>query len=125
MNKMNPEIKADWLSALRSGEYQQGAGRLKIVGEDGEKPSYCCLGVLTDLAAKAGVVEWYDLNSLGGVREDEGYIETGVLPVAVQYWAGLPGNNVGTYSSETKVLTELNDDGVDFEEIANIIEENF
>lgn len=44
MNRMNPEIKTNWLVALRNGEYTQGRNHLKrtINGEN----LYCCLGVL-------------------------------------------------------------------------------
>ena len=38
---MTPELKAQWIAALRSGEYTQGRGALKT-GDGG----YCCLGVL-------------------------------------------------------------------------------
>lgn len=34
------KIKEDWLSALRSGKYQQGSGKLRC------NNYYCCLGVL-------------------------------------------------------------------------------
>lgn len=39
---MNPEIKAKWVAALRSGEYQKGADWLhnEALG------THCCLGVL-------------------------------------------------------------------------------
>ena len=37
--KLNPEAKAKWVAALRSGKYKQGHGRLR----DGD--TFCCLGV--------------------------------------------------------------------------------
>lgn len=37
--KLDPEFKAKWIAALRSGEYSQGRFRL-FKGDD-----YCCLGV--------------------------------------------------------------------------------
>ena len=37
--KLDPEFKAKWVTALRSGEYKQGRGLL-YTGE-----AYCCLGV--------------------------------------------------------------------------------
>jgi hypothetical protein len=49
--RMEPGIKAQWLSALRSGEYKQGQGKLAKVAESGEK-QYCCLGVLCDIAIR-------------------------------------------------------------------------
>lgn len=44
MTKMNPELKAKWVEALRSGEYQQGVMYLKRDG------CFCCLGVLCEVA---------------------------------------------------------------------------
>lgn len=41
---MDTELKAKWVAALRSGEYQQARGTLF----DGE--GYCCLGVLCKVA---------------------------------------------------------------------------
>ncbi len=44
---MDKELKAKWISALKSGNYKQGTGCLKktVLGEN----KYCCLGVLCDL----------------------------------------------------------------------------
>ena len=41
---MNPEWKAKWVTALRSGDYSQGVGNLM-----GEEDTFCCLGVLCDI----------------------------------------------------------------------------
>lgn len=51
--KLNPEVKAKWVAALRSGEYKQGRSYLHYIDE-GES-HFCCLGVLCDLAAKEGL----------------------------------------------------------------------
>lgn len=40
---MNPELKAKWVAALRSGKYNQGTGCLY----SNFKNVYCCLGVLS------------------------------------------------------------------------------
>jgi hypothetical protein len=46
-NKLNPELKAKILAALRSGEYEQGKNALaRIVNPDLNKVTYCCLGVV-------------------------------------------------------------------------------
>ena len=50
---MNPEWKQKWIDALRSGEYKQGYKYLRQTEEDGSI-SYCCLGVLCDIAG----VDW-------------------------------------------------------------------
>lgn len=44
--RLPPELKAKWLVALRSGEYQQAKGALRTI--EGEK-CMCCLGVLCDV----------------------------------------------------------------------------
>ena len=40
---MNPELKAKWVKALRSGEYIQGKGYMNRNGK------FCCLGVLAEV----------------------------------------------------------------------------
>jgi hypothetical protein len=43
---MDEEIKGRWVTALRSGKYRQGQGRLRR-----ENETFCCLGVLCDIVA--------------------------------------------------------------------------
>lgn len=43
--KMDPELKAKWVKALRSGEYRQGRGTLRDT-----EGRYCCLGVFCVVA---------------------------------------------------------------------------
>lgn len=43
---MHEKLFNDWVSALRSGKYNQGYGYLKT------KNGYCCLGVLCKVAGK-------------------------------------------------------------------------
>ena len=147
MTMMKTEIKAKWLEALRGGEYKQGQGRL--VKETAVGPTYCCLGVLCDLAQQEGVVE-QKVVPCGCGEEDEcslngvvGFIgdhdspdgkhrahSFSVLPFPVMEWAGLefPDPMVRTeagdgYYSE-RYLSGLNDSGSDFSEIAELIEES-
>ena len=44
---MDAKLKALWIEALRSGEYQQTADTLK------DRDGYCCLGVLCHVAKEA------------------------------------------------------------------------
>ena len=104
---MKPEIKAQWLSALRSGDYQQGQGYLR------QGDQYCCLGVLCDLYGKAVGPEWDEYDS-GGVCAMH-CVDT-TLPIQVQKWADLMSPN-------PLDLAAMNDSGSAFEELANIIEE--
>lgn len=103
---MNAKIKELWLKALRSGDYKQARNYL----QRGER--FCCLGVLCDLHAKAGLGRWNDDLYDG---EDK------VLPRAIQDWAGL---GEAEPTAEGKTLSGLNDDGASFEQIADIIERN-
>jgi hypothetical protein len=132
----NPQRKAMLVDALRSDEFQQGRARLNRNGR------MCCLGVLCELARRDGLplhvdiydVTFYDANSL-------------YPPRSVKEWAGLPsddrpgegldviveldrditltdvdGDSV-FHTKGTKVgLGELNDGGVPFSVIADIIE---
>jgi hypothetical protein len=116
---MNKEIKARWLAALRSGEYEQGQGQL--VSEEGH---YCCLGVLCDLHSKDMGIAWK-----GGYNGAKAYYmgEDALLPTAVQEWAGLPDNtgaNMRIDGTEAaREITALNDDGYTFTQLSELIEE--
>lgn len=132
---MNPEIKAQWIAALRSGEYQQGRGYLNSHTEEGDK--FCCLGVLCDLAVKAGVdVEVREHDFINGLSYNGG---TSLLPNVVEEWAELPDRAVGLIveiDGQALSLPMLNDgnrDGTEtfikvdpytFEQIADVIEAN-
>lgn len=132
---MNPEVKALWVDALRSGDYVQGARALKTKENTGE-PRYCCLGVLCDVAIKNGVnlSEEWDA-SINAYTYDGSDL---VLPHLIVKWAGLAGSNPdGTQLPESGInrefaLAELND-GVSgynvepwtFTQIADLIEEKF
>jgi hypothetical protein len=106
---MNPQIKQKWLSALRSGEYQQGRCYLRT------NSGFCCLGVLCDLYGKEHNVEW-ELVGAGTYYEFQD--EPELLPLSVAEWAG-----VDRHRSLT--LGELNDTGSTFNEIADLIEKRF
>lgn len=80
--KMDPEVKAEWVAALRSGEYQQATGKLTDGG------GYCCLGVLCELAAARGVVT---IEVHPGYKTYDGASHT--LPTAAHTWAGLRDAN--------------------------------
>ena len=119
---MNPEIKKQWVADLRSGKFPQTDGYLRY-GD-----AFCCLGVLCDQAAKAGVV------SEERAADDDYYYYSNVvgeLPDAVKEWAGLdsttPAVDVRLYDEDDALdfvdLATLNDDyGFNFGRIADLIE---
>ena len=112
---MNPKIKAQWLVALRSGDYQQGKSLLHyqvLHYEDRYEDRFCCLGVLCDLYAKDTGNTWESNGSVCNMhRSDQ------LIPPQVQEWAGLKHSN-------PMGLAGRNDNGATFEEIAELIEEN-
>jgi hypothetical protein len=122
-DKMNPEIKAKWVAALRSGEYAQTAGTLNRQTANGDSPAgYCCLGVLCDVGVSDGVIEKQDgppeyrhasYRLIGG----ETYWVDTMPSSGISGWAGLD------HSAESD-LAEMNDGGgKSFSEIADFIEE--
>ena len=130
---MNEDIKAQWTTALRSGEYPQGKGTLRT--EDG----YCCLGVLCDLAVKAGEIVEPVAKPRSGINLDEVYYEydgePSVLSTPVRNWAGLDMSNPDIPYQESMrdavwrvrghvSLAELNDNDYTFPQIADLIDAN-
>jgi len=92
---MNAEIKEQWATALESGDFEQGKWRLKTPGNGNPNDSqcndtYCCLGVLTELAVEAGIVRWSDKPLFDCNPDDGEQSESGaVLNKRVVEWAGL------------------------------------
>lgn len=132
---MNPEIKERWVAALRSGNYRQGTEKLAHQMTRTMPMKHCCLGVLCELAIEDGIIEAQ--SSRYGVsgqmrfygNETDGWKSTS-LPVAVMEWAGVPAADPILYDGMP--CSEANDGdrhkGIachSFDDIANIIEENF
>lgn len=117
---MNQDVKAQWLTALRSGQYHQGRGYLNHAGK------YCCLGVLCELAVRAGVIRKMktdDESTIAyGHEENEG-----LPPREVAEWSGLSQFScnpmVTEANGERSCVSTLNDRGRTFAEIADLIEE--
>ena len=109
---MNPQIKQKWVSALRSGDYQQGQYCLR------KEDKFCCLGVLCDLYIKENHLEWELVNN----RNYYGFqYKVADLPPSVVEWSGIPSHNLMDISERT--FANLNDTGSTFNEIADVIEE--
>lgn len=108
---MNKEVKAKWVAALRSGEYKQATGRLR--SDDG----FCCLGVLCDLHSKETGEGWGPAYTYSG--------ESATLDRRVVAWASMPYRLGATVQIDDSVraLTEHNDEGKTFAQIAKAIEE--
>lgn len=115
---MKKKIADRLVRALRSGKYKQGEGHLN------RHDSFCCLGVLCDLAEKSGIVKSdYDYNV---TTYDN---KSCTLPQSVQEWSGIH-TELGIFDksstrSKFKSLAEMNDNNVPFKTIANFIERNY
>ena len=133
---MNQQIKEKWIAALRSGEYNQSSNKLRST------QGFCCLGVLCDLYAKEhNDSEWeyrYE-NEYHTQPTDYWYFnnESELLPQQVKNWAELSNTNPSvevvvtkeyyddeddTPDSYWQPLSELNDEGESFNQIASMIE---
>ncbi len=150
---MNPERKAQWVAALRSGEFPQGQSELKTA--EGE---FCCLGVACELAYREGKLNFGEVAS---DEEDNGhkrvygdvddYLENvssnewswSDLPVGARNWLGLGEMDndpvvrvIQTHPKYASLeswtnggtntlfrVSILNDSGFTFDEIADLIEE--
>ena len=123
---MNSEVKAKWIKALRSGEYEQGQLALRVDNK------YCCLGVLCDLYDKEHNTDHWD----PPVEDDGFYQMEGEICVPPGFvwedWArldhpnpvGIPTNKIGDVPGYLSSLAEINDSGATFEQIANLIEKH-
>ena len=104
---MNPELKEKWITALKSGKYQQGQHVLRNKNNE-----FCCLGVLCDIINPNGwKVEGYRHKFFFGKDVCHTSLSQDILKVV-----GLDGKEEGE-------LIHLNDgDKVSFSKIAGHIE---
>lgn len=118
---MNNEIKKEWVTALRSGNYKQGKSHLRNLDD-----SYCCAGVLCDILVRKGSGEWKrDSSESYYTYEGSGYSLTGevlekveILGMKQDLMCDMNGSR-GRHS-----IYYMNDNlDLNFSEIADIIEE--
>lgn len=125
---LKPEIKALWIEALRSGEYEQGQEYLN------SEKGFCCLGVLCDIAIKEGVIpDWREKPEPQAYGQGHELIavkwvlgSASLLPREVHDWAGLKRDDEFStlgYLGDGTSLASMNDNGSTFAEIADVIEE--
>lgn len=127
---MNEERKKEWVEALRSGEYEQTRNWLRTT--DG----HCCLGVACDLAVAHAVIPAPKLED--GHHYEYGS-SAGALPDNVREWLAVSDSTVeidfgqGEFINPTRyptrhtnlkgvTLAGLNDTGLTFDQIADVIE---
>lgn len=105
---MNENAKK-WVAELRSGKYQQAKGRLQ--SDNG----YCCLGVACELYEKT---TGYTLKRYDGSKRFKGTSLHGDY-IQVRTWLGLSGG-LGEFEDDS--LAAVNDSGVDFSHLSDLIE---
>lgn len=107
-----------WVAALRSGEFKQGKNEL----ENNLSVEHCCLGVACRVAEQNGISLVIDKTNLHGKTRFDGNGQ--LLPSSVRAWLCLasPNGKFTVASSNIQSLTRLNDRGVSFSEIADLIE---
>ncbi len=108
MTQEQREWNKKLVAALRSGEYRQGQRKLR----DGDK--FCCLGVATDLACKAGLQEW-----------DEAHINRNYPSSQVVKLYGWENSNPKPESSKWNTFADWNDAGKTFTELADLFEQTY
>ena len=131
MNKYTPEQQAEnrriWVEALRSGKYKQATRKLR------DDTSFCCLGVACDIFDPKGWMR----EKVPAAEGDYGMwlfrLERArtLLPRDVREMFGLRdsvgGHAIiledGEVSDDALTLADMNDQGLTFEEIADVIEE--
>lgn len=103
---MNSEMKANWLKALRSGEYEQCKGRLRLGN------GYCCVGVLCNISGQG---KWMEGQILRNLQE---YVYLGKrisYPIGPKLIDNVAVNDA---------IVNMNDGGKSFAEIADYLETN-
>lgn len=98
-----------WVEALRSGHYKQGTGLLCKNG------AYCCLGVAAELFATPETRR--ETRDDGAIRFD------GAVSVAPHYVTEALDliTDTGSITSRCLSLASLNDEGLTFDQIADVI----
>jgi hypothetical protein len=127
--RMNPELKALWLAALRGDGYYQTEGVLRSSISGCSEKFMCCLGVLEDVCSDRTKSVWLDntlcsisgehhanylsreLTELGNFTSRDPYVP--VLSVR---------RNPGDDELMAISLSMLNDEGLTFPQIADVIE---
>lgn len=129
----------DWMADLRSGQFKQGTGALRLQ-QPYDVIEYCCLGVFCN---RIQPDEWDDqleylddINNLDLGPDDRASMwhgDTSVIPLETLEVLNIP-TGLGESFSDTKgpsymgytwqdVLARLNDKGLTFKQIASLLEQ--
>ena len=109
---LDVDIKQEWLTALRSGEYQQGKYSLK------QDNKYCCLGVILELQNELTLS--YD-NMFCNFHHSSCISDKSAMYNVLSGFGDFKGFRI----DKKECLANLNDSEYTFNEIADIIEQHF
>ncbi len=116
---LDPELKKQWVDALRSGEYKQTKGTLHNLDDGG----FCCIGVA---CVVWGIATPEQMGVRQGDTDGDGYYLSGGPQCCYEDWQNvLMQTCTWDFVSPTQTnLTKMNDSGnYTFNEIADWIEE--
>lgn len=132
---MNTQIKEKWVDALQSGDYEQGNGKLR------SHQGFCCLGVLCDIYAQEPFTKGWQFKGdceKNLLPMDYWYFdgESEFLPKTIMEWAelsdispkvkvSLEDEDDGDEYFHYEDISDLNDSGYTFSQLAEIIENQF
>lgn len=111
---MDSALAKQWIALLLSGEYAQGQEMLRD-----PKNQYCCLGVLCDMYVKKGDGEWgqFEEGSKYYYKSNGDHSAYSLVQHVIDQ-TYLP-------RADETILSEMNDDGCTFVEIADYIERKY
>ena len=113
---MNQEIKKQWITALRSGKFEQGRGHLHSNGK------YCCLGVLSKIVDPSEM--HMGIHYLRPYVIDKCELRSNDPYVKIDEATRERLRNKGVAALDDKQLSTLNDSNFTFQEIADLIEKD-
>lgn len=116
---MNARVKKLWAEALRSGKYKQAKKRLRL--DHAGSVRMCCLGVLCEVFRQTEKRGRWVHGKRGWQFFVDGEKATTLTPDTVWKWAELPDANPNL-DDNRHYASALNDDGKDFNYIADRIE---
>lgn len=106
-NEMKKEIAETWSHLLRSGEFKQGTHWLE------HSDYYCVNGILCLIALTEGVTDYSKLQNMAFFNQSPLF-----PPQAVLKWAKVKEESLHR-------LAKWNDEGMDFNKLAEYIDENW
>jgi hypothetical protein len=115
---MKTDIKTDWKTNLRSGEFAQGLGQLRAWDANNKVWAYCYLGILCEMS---GLGEWEEVKERDGHCFSTYLGSKHYLPDEVAEWAGI-APVVDTMEGVQQRIGTMNDSGATFLNIAEALD---